>query len=55
MQKRRTFTVMAILIAVLILGIGYAALTATTLNLNGTANVKANPDFIKKINDKMKY
>ncbi len=45
MQKRRTFTVMAILIAVLILGIGYAAVTATNLTLNGTANVKANADF----------
>ena len=45
MQKRRTFTVMAILIAVLILGIGYAAISATNLTLNGTANVKANADF----------
>lgn len=45
MQKRRTFTVMAILIAVLILGVGYAAITNRTLNLNGTANVKANADF----------
>lgn len=45
MQKRRTFTVMAILIAVLVLGIGYAAVSNITLNLNGTANVLANPDF----------
>ena len=45
MQKRRTFTVMAILIAVLILGVGYAAISSTSLNLNGTANVKANADF----------
>ncbi len=45
MQKRRTFTVMAILIAVLILGIGYAAISATNITLNGTANVKANADF----------
>jgi len=45
MQKRRTFTVMAILIAVLILGVGYAAITTDPLNLNGTVNVKANADF----------
>ena len=45
MQKRRTFTVMAILIAVLILGVGYAAISSTSLTLNGTANVTANADF----------
>ena len=45
MQKRRTFTVMAILIAVLILGVGYAAISSTNLTLNGTTNVKANADF----------
>lgn len=45
MQKRRTFTVMAILLAVLVLGIGYAAVSSVTLDLNGTANIKANADF----------
>jgi hypothetical protein len=36
---------MIILIAVLILGVGYAAVSSTNLTLNGTANVKANADF----------
>ena len=45
MKKRRTFTIMAILIAVLVLGVGYAAISNITLNLNGTANIKANADF----------
>ena len=45
MQRRRTFTVMAILIAVLVLGIGYAVVSNVTLNLNGSANVNANFDF----------
>ena len=45
MQKRRTFTVMAILLAVLVLGVGYAAIANVTLNLNGTGNIMANADF----------
>jgi len=45
MKKNRTFTVMAILIAVLILGIGYAAISNITLYLSGTANVVADSDF----------
>ena len=45
MQKKRTFTVMAILIAVLVLGVGYATVSEITLDLNGTANIKANSDF----------
>lgn len=45
MQRRRTFTVMAILLAVLVLGVGYAAVSAVTLTLNGRANVNANFDF----------
>ena len=45
MQKRRTFTVMAILLAVLVLGVGYAVVTNVTLDLNGTANINANFDF----------
>lgn len=45
MKKRNTFIAMAILLAVLILGIGYAAVSNVTLNINGEANVKANADF----------
>ena len=45
MNKRKTFTVMAILIAVLVLGVGYAAISSVTLNLNGTGNVKADAAF----------
>lgn len=45
MKKKKTFTSMAIFIATLILGVGYAAVSDITLNLNGTANVKANADF----------
>ena len=45
MKKRRTFTVMIILIAVLILGVGYAAISNVTLYLTGTANVVADADF----------
>lgn len=45
MQRRRTFTVMAILLAVLILGVGYATVANVTLNLTGTGNIKANADF----------
>ena len=45
MKKRKTFTVMIIFIAVLILGIGYAAISNITLQLNGTANIVADSDF----------
>lgn len=45
MKKRKTFTIMAILIAVLILGVGYAAISNITLTVNGTANIKADADF----------
>ena len=45
MKKKRTFTVMAILIAVLVLGIGYATVSNVTLYLNGTANINSNFDF----------
>ena len=45
MKKRRTFTIMAILIAVLVLGVGYAAISNVTLTVNGTANIKADADF----------
>lgn len=46
MKKRKTFTGMAIFIAILILGVGYAAVSDVSLNLNGTANVKANAEFV---------
>jgi len=45
MKKKKTFTSMAIVIAILILGVGYAAVTEIPLNLNGSANVHANADF----------
>ena len=45
MKKKRTFIVMIILIAVLVLGVGYAAISNVTLYLNGTANIVADADF----------
>ena len=45
MKRRKTFTVMAILIAVLVLGVGYAAIADITLNLNGNATIIADADF----------
>lgn len=45
MRKRNTFIGMILVIAVLVLGVGYAALNGITLTLNGTVNVKANADF----------
>ena len=45
MRKRNTFIVMIIFLAILVLGVGYAAISNITLNLTGTANIKANADF----------
>ena len=45
MKKRKTFIAMALVIAVLVLGVGYAAISDISLNVNGTANVTANADF----------
>ena len=45
MNQRRTYIIMIILIAVLLLGVGYATISNITLNLNGTANVAADADF----------
>ena len=45
MKKKRTFTIMAILIAVLVLGVGYAAIADINLNITGTANIVADSDF----------
>lgn len=45
MNQRKTYIVMIILIAVLILGVGYAAISNITLNLNGTANIVADSNF----------
>ena len=45
MKKRKTFLGMAIFIAILVLGVGYAAVSNITLNLTGTGNIKANADF----------
>ena len=45
MKKRKTFIGMALVLAILILGVGYAAINTVNLNVNGTANVTANADF----------
>ena len=45
MRKKKTFIGMVILIAILVLGVGYAAVSNITLNLTGSANIKANADF----------
>ena len=45
MRKRKTFIAMGIFIAILVLGVGYAAVNNINLVLNGTANVLANADF----------
>lgn len=46
MKSKKTFTVMSILIAVLVLGVGYAAVSEVPLNLTGSVNVKANAEFV---------
>jgi hypothetical protein len=46
MKKRKTFIGMALVIAILILGVGYAAITNINLLVTGTANVTANSDFV---------
>ena len=46
MKRKNTCTGMSIFIAILILGVGYAAISDIPLNLNGTANVKANAEFV---------
>lgn len=48
MKSKKTFTVMSILIAVLVLGVGYAAVSEVPLNLTGSVNVKANAEFVVK-------
>lgn len=45
MKKRKTFMGMALVLAILILGVGYAAINTVNLTINGTANVTANADF----------
>ena len=42
MKNKKTFIVLAVLIAVLMLGIGYGAISNITLNINGSAT--ASPD-----------
>ena len=46
MNKKKTYIGLAIFVAILVLGIGYAAISDVTINLDGTANVKANADFV---------
>lgn len=38
MKKKRSMIVLAIFVAVLVLGVGYAAITGVTLTINGTAS-----------------
>lgn len=45
MKKQKTIFGLAILAAVLMLGIGYAAVSNITLNIDGTATASANSDF----------
>ena len=45
MKKRKTFIAMALVVAVLVLGVGYAAINNINLTVNGTGNVTANSDF----------
>lgn len=44
MKNKKTFMGLAVLIAVLMLGIGYAAVTAIPLSISGTASSAANDD-----------
>ena len=49
MKSKKTILGIVLLIAILLLGIGYAAITDVTLNINGTADATANTDnFIVK-------
>ena len=45
MKKKKTFMGMAIIIAILVLGVGYAAVEGVDLFVTGTANIKANAVF----------
>ncbi len=45
MKKRKTFMGMIIIISILVLGVGYAAINGVELFVNGTANITANADF----------
>lgn len=49
MKQKKTFIIVALLLAVLLLGIGYAAMAGITLNINGTANATIdNTNFVVK-------
>lgn len=48
MKKRKGFVVMALLLAVLLLGIGYAAIAGVTLTINGKATATPNSTFVVK-------
>ncbi len=47
MNKQNKVILGIMLVAVLLMGVGYAALTATTLNIKGKATATANPDNFK--------
>lgn len=44
MKNKKTFIVVALVIAVLLIGIGYAVISDLTLTISGTASAQANPD-----------
>lgn len=47
MKKRKTYIVMAVLIAAVVLGVGYAAITNIGLQINGTASATAHEENFK--------
>lgn len=47
MRKRNTYVGLILLVAVLMLGIGYAAITNITLNINGSANAIVSDENFK--------
>lgn len=47
MKKQKTITIAVILIAILLMAVGYATLTATDLTINGTATAVADPNNFK--------
>ena len=45
-MKKRT-GIIGVLVAILALGIGYAVVSAVTLNINGSGTITADPDNFK--------
>lgn len=53
MKKRKTFLGLILVIAVLVLGVGYAALTSVNFTINGTASATADQENFKVIFDSL--